>query len=75
MPSTALVLRAKGDIKLVGTVPVDDITKKLEGISLAKTQDVFKSYSAVIASGSGELVPPWAKIPNNPKRISITVKE
>jgi hypothetical protein len=71
---TALVLRIQGNLKMVGTVPVEDITKKLEGISLAGTQSVFKSYSSVIESSTGELVPPWAKIPNNSKRISITVQ-
>ena len=70
----SLVMKVKGDVKLIGTVPVDDIVKKLEGISLAKTPDVFKSYSSVIASGTGELVPPWAKIPKNPKRIAVTVQ-
>lgn len=69
----SLVIHAKGDMKLVGTIPVDEIKKKLEGISLAATQDVFKSYSPVIESGSGELVPPWAKIPSDPKRITVTV--
>lgn len=71
---TTLVIQAKGDLKLVGTVPVDDIKKKLEGISLAATQNVFKSYSPVIETGSGELVPPWAKIPTDPNRITVTVQ-
>ena len=71
---SSLVIHAKGDLKIIGSVPVEDIKKKLEGMSLAGTQDVFKSYSAVIASGSGELVPPWAKIPTDPKRITITVQ-
>ncbi len=70
-----LVLHVKGTMKLVGTVPVEDIRQKLAGISLAGTQEVFKSFSPVIESGSGELAPPWAKIPTDLRRITVTVKE
>jgi hypothetical protein len=71
----ALVVRAKGNIKIIGTIPVDEIKKKLAGISLAGTQDVFKSYSPIIESGSGELAPPWAKIPTDLKRVKVVVQE
>ena len=70
-----LVVAIKGDIKIVGTIPVDEIKKKLAGIPLSETQDVFKSYSPVIESGSGELAPPWANIPTDPERIKVTVEE
>ncbi|MFA6554171.1 MAG: hypothetical protein WCS89_01555 [Candidatus Paceibacterota bacterium] len=71
----ALVIHAKGGMKIIGTIPVDDIKKKLAGISLASTQEVFKSYSPVIESGSGELAPPWAKIPTDLSRIKVIVQE
>jgi hypothetical protein len=71
---TALVIHATGDLKLVGNVPVDEIRTKLAGVALAETQNVFKSYP-VIESGSGELFPPWAKIPTDPKRIKISVQD
>jgi hypothetical protein len=71
----ALVLSAKGDIKLVGTVPVDEIRKKLAGIPLSSTQEIFKSYSPVIQSGEGELAPPWANIPTDLNKVKIIVEE
>lgn len=71
----SLVLKAKGNIKLVGTVPVEDIKKKLSGLTLASTQDIFKLYSPVIESGSGELAPPWAKIPADLSRITVEVQK
>jgi len=71
----SLVIKAKGSLKLIGTVPVDEIKGKLSGLTLAETQEVFKSYSAVIESGSGELAPPWAKIPSDLERIKIEVEE
>ncbi len=71
----SLVLKAKGDMKIVGTIPVEDLKKKLSGLSLSATQDVFKSYSAIIESGSGELAPPWANIPNDLEKIKVIVEE
>ena len=71
----SLVVRAKGEIKLVGSIPVEDIKLKLQGMPLSSTQNIFRSYGPVIETGSGELVPPWAKIPSNSNRIFITVKE
>jgi len=71
----ALVLNAKGNINIIGTIPVDEIKKKLAGKPLSSTQDVFKSYSPVIESGSGELAPPWANIPTDLERVKVIVKE
>jgi hypothetical protein len=70
-----VIIHAKGNMKLVGTIPVDEIKHKLAGIPLGSTENVFKSYSPVIENGSGELVPPWAKIPNDLERITVTVAE
>lgn len=71
----SLVIHAKGDIKVVGLVPVDEIKDKLKGLKLSDTEEVFKAYDAVIKSGSGELAPPWATIPNNPDRLKIIVQD
>lgn len=71
----ALVFKAKGDMKIIGTIPVDEIKDKLKGLSLSKTQDIFKSYSPVIESGSGELAPPWANIPTDLNKIKVVVQE
>lgn len=71
----ALVLSVKGDMKIIGIVPVEEIKKKFAGSSLASTQEVFKSYSPVIESGSGELVPPWANVPKNLDKVKIIIQE
>lgn len=71
----ALVIKAKGDMKIVGIIPVEELKKKLSGLSLSATQDIFKSYSAVIESGSGELAPPWANIPTDLNKIKVIVEE
>ena len=68
-----VLIHASGDLKLVGKISVDDLKKKLEGLSLGSTQDVIKSFGPVIESGSGELVPPWSKIPSDPSRITINI--
>lgn len=71
----SLVLNVKGDMKIIGTVPVEEIRKKLAGLKLSSTQEIFKSYSPVIESGSGELAPPWANIPSDLNKIKIIVEE
>ena len=71
----ALVFKAKGDMKIIGTIPVDELKNKLKGLSLSKTQDVFKSYSQIIESGSGELAPPWANIPTDLNKIKVIIQE
>ena len=69
-----LVIQAKGNLKLVGDIPIEEIKNKLAGVSLSETQNIFKSYASIIESGSGELIPPWAKIPKDLERISVIVK-
>ncbi|MEK7646567.1 MAG: hypothetical protein AAB381_02635 [Patescibacteria group bacterium] len=71
----SLILRIRGALRLVGTVPVDDIRSKLAGVSLNETQDILKPYSPVIEAGSGELIPPWSSVPDDIERISIVIKE
>jgi len=69
-----VILHFAGAVKLVGTIPVDDIKAKLSGMPLSATERVFKTYSPVIESGSGELLPPWAKIPADLSRIKVVVQ-
>ena len=70
-----LIVKLKGDLMLVGSIPVDALKKKLAGISLADTEAVFKAYKPVIQieKSSGEITPPWSKVPSNPDRITIEV--
>ncbi len=72
---TTLVLRAKGEMKLIGTIPVDEIKDKLSGISLGESENVFRSYGPIIESATGELLPPWSKVPTDLSRINIIVEK
>lgn len=71
----SLIIHAKGNIKLIGIIPKEEIKAKLAGISLSLTEGVFRSYNQVIESGTGELVPPWAKVPKDTSRINIVIKD
>ncbi len=73
-----LIARVKGDMKLVGIIPVDTLKTKLAGLSLAQTSAILKSYSSVIdiSKSYGELFPSWSmSVPNDQSRISIVVKD
>ena len=71
----ALIIHLKGNMSLVGIIPVDELKKKLAGVSLADTQNILKAYNPIIESGSGELIPPWSKVPSDPARITINVAD
>ncbi len=71
----SLILKIKGDLELIGLIPVDDIRKKLAGAELNKTDSILKAYSPVIESGSGELIPPWSKVPKDINRISVVINK
>ncbi len=71
-----LMIHLRGDIKFVGVIPVEELKKKLAGTDLSEINSILKTYSQVVGSGSsGQLTPPWAKVPNDPKRISIVVQQ
>lgn len=74
MNKSTLIIHAKGDLKLTGIIPIDEIKSKLIGSSLSQTISIFKPYSAVVDKASGELVPPWSKVPSNPDKIIIKVE-
>ena len=71
----SLIIKLKGDAKLMGVIPVDSLKKKLAGLSLTETESVFRSYKPVIDidKSSGEITPPWSKVPMDPSRIEIEV--
>ncbi len=72
---TPLLVKGSGNFDVRGIIPVDEIKAKLSGVPLAHTQEILQFYGPVIQSASGELVPPWAKVPSDPNRISVVVKE
>ena len=69
-------MKLKGDFNMVGVIPVDELKEKLAGVPLAATQAVLKPYyGSVIESGSGELIPAWAKVPKDTSRITVNVEK
>jgi len=76
MKGNTLIARLNGNVRLVGTVPVQELKKRLAGLPLSETQSVLQSYSRVIdvARSSGELSPSWAaSVPRDLSRISVTL--
>lgn len=69
-----LIAGFKGSISLTGSIPADEVKKKLAGASLDGMKAILKPYDAVIESGSGEVVPQWAHVPTDLSRISIVIK-
>jgi hypothetical protein len=63
-------------MKLVGTVPIEELKRKFAGMALTDTEAIIRSYSPIIDLGksSGQVVPPWSKIPKNLDKISIIVQ-
>ncbi|MCX6719344.1 MAG: hypothetical protein NTZ38_03150 [Candidatus Taylorbacteria bacterium] len=74
---SGIVMQVKGDLKLVGTIPVDQIKSEFSGLSLADTQNVMQRYSHVVdlERSNGQVVPPWAKVPKNVEKISIIIQK
>ncbi|MFA6404494.1 MAG: hypothetical protein WCW03_00580 [Candidatus Paceibacterota bacterium] len=72
----SLIIKLQGDIKLIGNIPVDELKQKFAGIPLSETQNILRSYSSLIVldKSSGQVVPPWAKVPKDTDKISILTK-
>ncbi len=70
-----LIIKLKGDFMFVGSVPVEELKSKFAGLSLTETETVLRGYKPVIEieKSSGEITPPWSKVPSNPNKISIEV--
>ncbi|MEY2664445.1 MAG: hypothetical protein RIT04_253 [Candidatus Parcubacteria bacterium] len=64
----------KGDIRLVGIVPVDKLKQELVGIALSDTAGVIKRYST-IASAYAKISPVWMRsMPDSPERITVEIQ-
>jgi hypothetical protein len=70
-----LIIKIKGDVTLVGTIPVDELKTKLAGVSLSETENVLRVYKPVLIleKSSGQIIPPWAKVPSDTNRIELNV--
>lgn len=74
--ANTLIARMKGEMELVGKIPIESLRSKLTGLPLVETRDVLESYSRVInvTESSGELFPSWVtSVPSDMERISVTV--
>ncbi len=71
-----LVIQLKGDMKLKGAVPVDELKDKFASLSLSETEEILRTYAPALdlEQSSGQVVPPWSKVPRDPNRIEILVK-
>lgn len=70
-----LIIKLKGDMELVGTIPESALKLKLAGLSLSETVNVLREYKSIIKinESSGQVIPPWSKVPSNPERITVQV--
>lgn len=69
----SITARIQGNVKLIAHVPKEEIQKRVAGASLADLDKVLSPFNSVIQTVSAELMPQWAKIPNDIKRINIVV--
>lgn len=72
-----LVAQISGDITIHGQVPVDELKTKLAGLPLGSSDKIMRQYSPIInlEKTSGQVVPPWARIPTNKDKINIIVEK
>jgi hypothetical protein len=74
--STSTVsLKIKGSFDLIGSLSVDEFKKIVMGKTSDETKDALKIYQPVVETISGEVMPPWARIPNDPGRISVIIDQ
>lgn len=71
-----IIMQIKGDMKLIGSIPTEELKEKFAGLSLSETEDILRTYSPVIdlEQSSGQVVPPWSRVPTDTNRISIMIK-
>lgn len=72
-----LIFKVNGSMNLIGKIPVDELKSRFAGKALSDTEDIIREYGSVInlEKSSGQVVPPWSKIPANPNRIYINIQE
>jgi hypothetical protein len=72
-----LIIQIKGNMTLLGVVPVQELKSKLAGMALVDTEKVIHAYSPVIdlEKSSGQVVPPWSKVPTNLEKISVVIQD
>jgi hypothetical protein len=70
-----LIIKLKGDVALIGDVPAEQLKSKLAGLALADTASVLRTYKPIIdiEKSSGQITPPWSKVPRNIEHISVEV--
>lgn len=72
----ALVSNFEGSVTIVARIPADEIRSKLIGLPLSETTKIIRSYSSIIdTTSSGQVMPPWSKVPTRIDNIEINVKK
>jgi hypothetical protein len=71
-----IVMQLKGNLTLKGVISENELKGKFAGMPLSDTAQILRSYSPVIdlVKSSGQVVPPWSKIPVNKDKISIIIQ-
>lgn len=62
-------MKIEGEIRLVSSIPAEEIISKILGKTSIEAEQVFKQYASVIESVDGEVMPPWSKIPTISSRV------
>jgi hypothetical protein len=72
--STSVSFSLKGDIKIVGAVPVDKLKKELAGIRVQDSGQIIRKYGT-IGGAYAKISPVWMRsLPNDPDRITIEIQ-
>jgi len=70
-----MIMELKGGLSLVGTIPINELKQRFAGLPLSATAEILRTYSPIIdlTKSSGQVVPPWSKVPKILDKISIII--
>lgn len=72
--SSTISFSLKGNMKIVGTIPVDKLKKELAGVSVQDSGQIMRKYGT-IGGAYAKISPVWMRsLPNDPDRITIEIQ-
>ncbi|MDB5259535.1 MAG: seg [Candidatus Taylorbacteria bacterium] len=72
--SSTIAFSLKGNIKIVGTIPVDKLKKELAGKQVQDTGSIIKRYGTV-GGAYAKIFPVWMRsLPDDPDRINVEIQ-